>query len=194
MTQHYDQARGILETISSNVATEEASGFNSNGLSGDPDGDLKGLADDPEWPPESSTSASTNRGLTDTSLTDFSDTLSDRFEVLDLSKDVSVATLDEDGKIAELKLIFPTLRPYDVAYTLKKARGDFTQACEELLNMQYLEENGLRSRGIDGAFLPNELVGYKKGKKRAASSLSAPVSGSFFFWGGGGEACSNAIL
>lgn len=183
LTQHYDEAHGILQTISSNVATEEASGFNSNGLSGGTDGSPMGAADDPEWPPESSTSASTTRGLTDTSVTDFSDTLSDRFEALELPKDVNIATLDEDGKIAELKLIFPTLRPYDVSHTLKKVEGDFTRACEELLNMQYLEENGLRARGIEGAFRPDELVGYKKGKKRAASNFSAPVSGLLSFVG-----------
>lgn len=116
-------------------------------------------------------------------MTDFSDTLSDRFETLELPKDVNIATLDEDGKIAELKLIFPTLRPYDVAHTLKKVEGDFTRACEELLNMQFLEENGLRARGIEGAFRPDELVGHKKGKKRAASEISAPVTGLFSFVG-----------
>lgn len=134
--------------------------------------DLTGL----EWP-TSSTSASVSRGLTDTSFTDFSDTLSDRFEALDLPKDVNVATLDEDGKVAELRLIFPTLRPYDISHTLKKVGGDFTLACEELLNTQFLEENGLRARGIEGAFRPEDLVGHRKGKKRAAPNIPAQVSG-----------------
>lgn len=183
LTQHFDQAHSILKSISSNVATEEASGFNSNGLSGDADGSATGAADDLAdlEGPASSTSASVSRGLTDTSVTDFSDTLSDRFEALELPKDVNVASLDEDGKVSELQSIFPTLRPYDVAHTLKKVGGDFTQACEELLNLQYLEENGLRTRGIEGAFRPDELVGYKKGKKRAASNKFTPVSGLFSF-------------
>lgn len=166
LARQYDEAHSILETISSNVPTEEASGFNANGLSEDTDGSPMAAADDPAGLecPTSSTSASMSRGLTDTSVTDFSDTLSDRFETLELSKDVNVSTLDEDGKIAELKLIFPTLRPYDISHTLKQVGGDFTQACEELLNTQFLEENGLRAKGIEGAFRPDELVGYKKGK------------------------------
>lgn len=131
--------------------------------------------------PASSSSASVSRGLTDTSLTDFSDTLSDRFEALELPKDVNVASLNEAGKAAELQAIFPTLRPYDISHTLKKVGGDFTQACEELLNLQYLEENGLRTRGIEGAYRPDELVGYKKGKKRDASNKSTPVPGLFSF-------------
>lgn len=65
---------------------------------------------------------------------------------------MNVATLDEDGKIDELKLIFTGLRDVDLKLALKKAKGDFTKACEELLNLQYLEENGLRPKGIEGAF------------------------------------------
>lgn len=179
LTREFDEARSILETISSDVATEEASGFTSNALSADADGSPMGAADDPSSPEwhASSTSASVSRGLEDTSITDFSDTLSDRFEALELSRDVSIASLDDEGKIAELKLIFPTLRPYDISHTLKKVEGDFTRACEELLNTQYLEENGLRARGIEGAYRPDEWVGYKKGKIRKDPSPSPNLLG-----------------
>lgn len=126
---------------------------------------MGGLAGQPgqEWI-TSSNSAPCSRACTDTSVTDFSETLSERFESLELTKDVNISTLDEGGKVAELKTIFPTLTEFDIRYSLKKVAGDFTKACEDLLNTQYLEENGLRPKGIDAAFLPDYHILSRKGK------------------------------
>lgn len=127
-------------------------------------GSAGGLAGQ-EWPANTNSSNSTTgsaRLVTDlTEFTDFSDTLSERFATLDFSKDVNVATLDDEGKVAELKVMFPGLSELDMKIVLKKGKGDFIKACEELLNMQYLEENGLRPKGIDGAFRLDAQVGYK---------------------------------
>lgn len=60
--------------------------------------------------------------------------------------------------------MFPLLKDMDIKFTLRKADGDFTKACEELLSTQFLEENGLRPKGIDGAFRDDDHVGHKKGK------------------------------
>lgn len=78
-----------------------------------------------------------------------------------------MSKLDHDEKVAELVLMFPGLKAVDINYVLKKAEDDFGKACEELLNTQYLEENGLRPRGIDGAFRPEDEIIYKKARNNS---------------------------
>lgn len=149
LAHQFDEARGILEALSKDAVAEDTFGFNPVGLDGQAD---------------SSNSASGSKLFTDFSeQTDYSDILSERFESLEVPDDVNVSTLDEDGKVAELKAMFPLLRELDLRFTLKKAAGDFTKACEELLSTQYLEENGLRPKGIEGAFREDDYVGHKKG-------------------------------
>ncbi|KAK7742302.1 hypothetical protein SLS53_004446 [Cytospora paraplurivora] len=155
----YNEARGILEALSKDAIAEDPYSFNPAGLDGDTD-----HQHDPEaqWSPrtDSCNSPSGSKPFTDfTEPTEFSDMLSERFESLELPDDVNIATLDEDGKVAELKIMFPSLRELDLRFALKKADGDFVKTCEELLNTQYLEENGLRPKGIEGAFRDDELVG-----------------------------------
>ncbi|KUI53641.1 hypothetical protein VP1G_00940 [Cytospora mali] len=159
LTQQFDEARGILEALSKDSVTEDAFGFNPIGLDGHADDQAQ---------TESCNSASGSKLYTDFSeRTDFSDALSERFESLELPNDVNVSTLDEDGKVSELKIMFPELRELDLRFALKKAAGDFTKTCEELLSTQYLEENGLRPRGIEGAFREDEFVGHRKGRSSA---------------------------
>lgn len=162
LTTQFEEARAILQGLSQDAEAEEASRFNVGGVDGDVDG-LSGL----EGPANtnSSHSASGSKPCTDiSSRTDLSDTLSDQFESLYLLNDVDVLALDEDGKIAELKVMFPLLKDMDIKFSLRKADGDFTKACEELLSTQFLEENGLRPKGIDGAFRDDDHVGHKKGR------------------------------
>lgn len=164
LTVQFEEARGILQGLSQDAEAEEASRFNAGGVDGDVDG-LSGL----EGPANtnSSHSVSGSKPCTDiSSRTDLSDTLSDQLESLDLLNDVDVLALDEEGKIAELKVMFPLLKDMDIKFSLRKADGDFTKACEELLSTQFLEENGLRPKGIDGAFRDDDHVGHKKGKTR----------------------------
>lgn len=162
LTVQFEEARAILQGLSQDAEAEEASRFNVGGVDGDVDGlsGLEGLANT-----NSSHSVSGSKPCTDiSSRTDLSDTLSDQFESLDLLNDVDVLALDEDGKIAELKVMFPLLKDMDIKFSLRKADGDFTKACEELLSTQFLEENGLRPKGIDGAFRDDDHVGHKKGR------------------------------
>lgn len=164
MAYQFDEARGILEALSKDAVAEDAIAFNPVGLDGHAD-DL-GRTD-------SSNSASGSKLFTDFSGRtdyDYSDVLSEQFDSLEMPDDVNVSTLDEDGKIAELKTMFPLLRELDLRFTLKKAAGDFTIACEELLSTQYLEENGLRPKGIEGAFREDDYVGHKKGQKTSGHS------------------------
>lgn len=192
LTVQFDEARAILQGLSQDAEAEEASRFNASGVDGDVDG-LSGQ----EGPANtnSSHSVSGSKPYTDiSSRTDFSDTLSDQFELLDLPQDVDVLALDEDGKIAELKVMFPLLKDMDIKFCLRKADGDFTKACEELLSTQFLEENGLRPKGIDGAFREDDHIGHKKGKK---ISLRRHVDqGILWRWPGQRSAlfCSHSLM
>lgn len=155
------------------------------------DGDVDGLSG-VEGPANthSSHSNSGSKPCTDiSSRTDPSDSLSEQFDLLDFQEDVDVLALDEDGKIAELKIMFPLLKHMDVRFALRKADGDFTKACEELLSTQFLEENGLRPKGIEGAFRGDGHTGRKKGKnktlfhKSITAGLVAAWSTTFcFLW------------
>lgn len=171
----YDEARGILEALSKDAIAEDPYAFNPAGLDGHTD-----HHDNPEaqWSPQtdSCNSPCGSKPFTDfTEPTDFSDMLSERFESLELPDDVNISTLDEDGKLAELKIMFPSLRELDLRFALKKADGDFIKTCEELLNTQYLEDNGLRPKGIEGAFRDDRLVGgHKKGKKHIPTRRHPP--------------------
>ncbi|KAJ0119682.1 hypothetical protein J7T55_013885 [Diaporthe amygdali] len=152
LTLQFDEARGILQGLSQDAEAEEASRFIAGGGDGQID-DLAALGGNANT--NSSHSTSGSKPCTDvSSRTDFSDTLSEQFELLDLPQDVDVLALDEDGKIAELKTMFPLLKDMDIKFCLRKADGDFTKACEELLSTQFLEENG-RS----GVEMPKEKAG-----------------------------------
>lgn len=167
MTHQFDEARAILEVLSKDAVAEDTLGFNSVELDGN--GDDLAHTDS-----SNSNSASGSKLFTDFSeRTDYSDVLSERFESLEVPDDVNVSTLDEDGKVAELKAMFPLLSELDLRFTLKKAAGDFTKACEELLSTQYLEENGLRPKGIEGAFREDDYVGHKKGQNILCPEIAA---------------------
>lgn len=171
LAKDFDGARDVLVSLSKDVPIEEQSGFNHSGIAYD------GPAPEPlaqGQPADSATETteSSRRQADDSSRTDFSDPLSDRFEVLDLARDVDISKLDHDGKVAELMIMFPSLKAVDIDYALKKADDDFAKACEELLNTQYLEENGLRPRGIDGAFRPEDHIVYKRSRNTSEAARS----------------------
>lgn len=168
LAHDFDGAREVLMSLSKDVPVEEQSGFNHSGIAYD------ALASDLVEQPQAADSAtetteSSRRHADDSSRTDFSEPLSEQFERLDLSRDIDVSKLDHDEKVAELMVMFPILKAVDISYALKKAEDDFDKAFEELLNTQYLEENGLRPRGIDGAFRPDDEIVYRKA--RNASEL-----------------------
>ncbi len=82
-------------------------------------------------------------------------------------------TLSEEEKKASLYEMFPTIKPFDIGYVLKKAHHDFDRAVEELLSQSFLEfenTNGheqILKRGIDAFLEPENARGRKpKGKRR----------------------------
>ena len=137
-----------------------------------------------EWPDSAEASQNTTDSahlLSDSSSsTDWNFSLSERFAGLELPKDVNVATLDEEGKIEELRFMFTGMSDVDLKFTLKKAKGDFTKACEELLNLQYLEENGLRPKGIEGAFHDERMADFAS----KLTQVSVTFSSAFAFVSG----------
>ncbi|CAN8097869.1 unnamed protein product [Discula destructiva] len=168
--QQYDEVHSILSSLAQNVTAEEASVFETEqpfpNHSSEPAataGHAANLNADLDPDPTETSQCTTDSAhlLSDSSSsTDWAYSLSDDFADLHLPKGVNVATLDEDGQVAELQLMFAGLNEVDLKLALKKAKGNFTRACEELLNLQYLEENGLRPKGIDGAFRDDSMVDY----------------------------------
>jgi hypothetical protein len=80
----------------------------------------------------------------------------------------------DDENLIQLKAIFIQLKEHDIKLSLKKANGDFQKAVDDLLNIQLLDEEGLRMKGIDAFFRPDDEVSSKKrkGKKKARGNIS----------------------
>ncbi|TVY82256.1 hypothetical protein LSUE1_G004065, partial [Lachnellula suecica] len=77
-------------------------------------------------------------------------------------------SLGEKEKEAALMGIFPILRLYDVQWCLKKNQGNASRAIDELMNESFLEENGIRHKGIE-AFSESDIPPRPrkgKGKKK----------------------------
>lgn len=71
--------------------------------------------------------------------------------------------------------MFPEMKQFDVKYALKKCNADFQAALDQLLNMQYLEETGQQTRGVDGfAQLQEPKKRKGKGKGRKGKAASTP--------------------
>ncbi|KAJ9132174.1 hypothetical protein NKR23_g11384 [Pleurostoma richardsiae] len=164
LVQNFEAAREVLLALSRDVPTEEDTGFNPSGLSYDgPDATDHESAGLPVESVASGTGVS-DPYTTTSSRTDPSEGLSDKLEALRLWQDVNVTELDDEEKATELAFMFPSLKELDIKFALKKAGGDFSKACEELLNTQYLEENGLRPKGINGAFQLGDHVPQRKNR------------------------------
>jgi hypothetical protein len=187
--------RKILNPIRDSAAAEEASGFDPSGSSGA--GPV--LNDVENGREEESVSAKSARGWS--SNTDGT-SLSQGMSSLDLEglessegevdgtwridwADQACSTESEglDDKSKELKLmsIFPTLRPFDINWTLKKCKGDVVSAINELMTQCFLEENGSTHRGIE-AFFESDLPSRpRKGKRKKRTpwtdeTMSSPAT------------------
>ncbi|KAM3066144.1 hypothetical protein ACMFMG_010515 [Clarireedia jacksonii] len=193
-------ARMILDMIRQDAEIEEASGFDPSGSSGgiytngdsenvEDKGFLVGRNDEAN----ESTSARSQPGWS--SVTDDA-SLSQELSSLELDgleyEEVegngytdSLEAMDDTSKEAFLLGTFPVLKPFDVKFSLKKAKGDINLAINDLLTQAFLEETGSRRRGIE-AFSEDSSMPTKsrrhKGKKRNGrlneDSLSSPTSDS----------------
>jgi len=89
--------------------------------------------------------------------------------------------LDGEAKEALLCGIFPTLKPFDIKWTLKKYKGDVNQVIDELMTQSFLDENGGRYRGVE-AFSeadlarPRKTKGKKRRNRQTEPFVSSPAS------------------
>ncbi|KAL9019441.1 MAG: hypothetical protein Q9185_003333 [Variospora sp. 1 TL-2023] len=187
-------ARLTLDTLKNNATLEDSSLFDPSG-SGHPDN-----LNEHSSPPNSSGRAQSWHGDAVSVSTDVTN-LSAAVDSLDLDENVieheresktyaeNLESLSVDRKRAILCEMFPTIKPFDVAYVLSKTQQDFGKAVEELLNQSFLEfqssngEETLLKKGIDGFLEPDNARGRKprvrrrKQQMRRTSSTPAPSDG-----------------
>ncbi|KAK1728613.1 hypothetical protein CaCOL14_000181 [Colletotrichum acutatum] len=168
--------RGMLQSIAQNVLVEEASGFNASGVP-DTISSVDGGADARD-------SSTVSEGLQPRD-SDSSGTRLTSPPPSEPDYDVPrIATFDGDSdqdKLLQLQDMFSDLKPHDVSFSLKKAKGDFQAALETLLNIQYLESIGERPKGIDGfadSGLSQKASGKKKAKGKKRKDLRTDLSSS----------------
>ncbi|TVY47338.1 Smr domain-containing protein [Lachnellula occidentalis] len=157
-------AKETLEIVKATVPDDEASGFDASAASG-PQILIGGLGEAgenesqsgsgqsaPGWTSQTDDS-SLGHEMTSLDLESLEFTTDGVSTPTDESTDTPYASqlddLDEERKEIALMGIFPTLNTYDVKWTLKKYNGNASLAIDELMNESFLEENGLRHKGID---------------------------------------------
>ncbi|KAE9380274.1 hypothetical protein N431DRAFT_394961 [Stipitochalara longipes BDJ] len=176
-----DAARQLLSALSSEIATEEATDFDPSGASGTflLTDDLGSSRDDESasaqshqaWKSQTDgTSLSQELSALDLEGLEFSDNggAISREESPEKAFSSDLDSLDDQDKETALIAIFPSLKPFDVKWTLKKCKGDAGLAIDELMTQSFLEESGSRHRGIE-AFYDDGLPSRPrkvKGKKR----------------------------
>lgn len=82
----------------------------------------------------------------------------------------------EQGKLNQLSSMFASLKVYDIQYALKKNHGDFQDALDDLLNLQYLQATGQQVKGIDGFFHEDQDTSKKSKKKKKNKANTNPGS------------------
>ncbi|OAA62931.1 Smr domain protein [Cordyceps fumosorosea ARSEF 2679] len=162
----------VLQSLSENVVAEENSGFNPSGVAGFQDGESQDAIDAQTL--TSATSLSQHlSGNQETNSTSSAST-SDPADATWVAPRVTSFNNDsKEDKILQLHAMFPELKTFDVEYALKKYNNDFQSALDHLLNMQYLEETGQQTKGIDGFVQlkePQKRKGKGKGRKRREPS------------------------
>ncbi|KAF4595773.1 Smr domain protein [Ophiocordyceps camponoti-floridani] len=158
----FDAAHSLLQRLARNVPSEEATGFNPSGI--------PIIAD--EIGAGSTVSASLSRPTSQTVATDLSsaETASSAAGEPVVTVIPRITSYDDDSDESKTRLLrsmFTELKEYDVEYSLKKAKGDFQSALDDLLDIQYLQSTGQQLKGIDGFFDDgNATVSSKKKRKK----------------------------
>ncbi|KAK1771865.1 hypothetical protein QBC33DRAFT_525047 [Phialemonium atrogriseum] len=161
----YNQIRNLLLPLAENALIEEATGFDPSGLASL--SDLASLRFDDTTDDTIPVSQSSGTEVT-TSNSDHSD-------VLEALRFTDETDLSEDEKIAGLRTIFSNFQDHTIRFVLKQAGGDIERAFDELLNRQYLDENGELAKGVDGFYLPGEETRRKKAGERVTQQKSRPA-------------------
>lgn len=167
--EQIQNARMILDMIRQSAEFEEATGFDPSGSSGgiyinggetSPEQNLQNGNIKKE--DESGSNKSVSSSTDDTSLSQGMSSL-DLLEGMDFesSEDArsgvyngngftdSLEAMDVDSQESFLLGTFPTLKPFDVKFSLKKSKGNINLAIEDLLTQSFLEETGSRRRGVE---------------------------------------------
>ena len=116
----------------------------------------------------------------------------------------ALEALPNSIKEERILTIFPALKPHDVSFALKNARGDVCLALEELLTAQYLEATSQRLKGIDAfahdedphhTFQPKGKQARKKPKKlrRNLSTKRSLSRDQSFGQESSGSACCSSV-
>jgi hypothetical protein len=168
----YEAATTILKDLAQDVPTEEASGFNPSGF-------MKSVDDDSNETKDTQTATSATSVSQHPSLAHHTDSSAPEDPASSdgatwLAPQITLFDNDsEQGKLEQLRGMFPELKEYDVNYAFKKAKGDFQVALDGLLNIQYLQATGQQVKGVDGFFHPDSPTTSKsKSKRRKGQSSS----------------------
>ncbi|TQV94930.1 Smr domain-containing protein [Cordyceps javanica] len=155
-------ATEVLQNLSQDVLAEEDSGFNPSGVTGFQDSHSQDTIDTHTVTSATSTSqhVSGNRETNSTSPSLTSDLGDDAWVA---PRVTSFNNDSAEDKSLQLHAMFPKLKEFDINYALKKCNNDFQSALDHLLNMQYLEETGQQTKGVDG-FAQTESITRRKGK------------------------------
>ncbi|TVY34630.1 hypothetical protein LSUB1_G006921, partial [Lachnellula subtilissima] len=164
-------AKEILEIVKATVPDDEASGFDASAASG-PQILSGGLGEAGENESQSGSGQSAPGWTSQTDDTSLGHEMSSldlegleftpngastpTDESADTSYTSQLDDLNEEAKKTALMGIFPTLKPFDVKWTLKKYKGNASLAIDELMNESFLEHHGLRHKGID-AFSESDI-------------------------------------
>lgn len=183
-------AKDTLNSLAEGFKFEEASGFDPSASSGGgfllPEDSSQARSESglsaPEW---SSTTDSTSisQGLSALELgsAEASPTRGTRGkepskEKAESAHNAQWEALETAAKEALLMETFPTAKPFDIKWTLKKCNGDASLAIDELLNQSFLDQSGGRHKGIEAfsesdiAQKPRKSKGKKKRSKITALS------------------------
>ncbi|KAL2194337.1 hypothetical protein P885DRAFT_63129 [Corynascus similis CBS 632.67] len=144
LVEDYEEIRGILGQLAEPARAEAASGFDPSGLGSA--AEIEGLLLD----------ETTTSGNGVDSPAEYATTISDYSDRSENQRLTEQTDLSDDEKLQELRLVFEgRWRDHTLKLILKRNDGNLERAFDELLNRQYLEEEGCLPKGIDGFFAPD---------------------------------------
>lgn len=162
--EEYQLAHSTLQSLSQDVVLEESTGFNPSGILPDARHYINAGHDDRSASVSSASQHSSEGPKASSSGTDASSAAADGADFI--PRLTSFNNDSYETKILNLQSMFSELKEYDIKHALKQAHGDFQNALEILLQVQYLQSIGQRKKGIDGFFDDGMESSHKrKGKK-----------------------------
>jgi hypothetical protein len=174
----FEAAWVILDGLAQNADVEQATGFNPSGFSSYIDG-----ADDGESAQHTASTISASEGAPSSKtsqsgrdIVGHPSVLSANMKLLSLldNEQLHQSNASEEGLFASLRAMFPELKDLDIRDAIKNGKGEYDKACDYLLNLQQLESEGVRPKGLDAFFRPDDVVRRKgKGKGKGRSGAVA---------------------